>query len=216
MDASQVAQFVDAKWDAEIVPQLVEYISIPNKSPMFDADWVKNGHMARAVELMQAWAMAQPVPGMQLEVVQLEGRTPLIFIDIPANGDSVGEDCVLLYGHLDKQPEMTGWDDDLGPWLPVIKGDKLYGRGGADDGYAIYGSLAAIMALQEQGVAHARCVVLIEACEESGSYDLPTSTTWRSGLAGRRWWSAWILVAATTNSCGAPHRCVAWLVAISR
>jgi len=173
MDASQVAQFVDAKWDDEIVPQLVEYISIPNKSPMFDADWVKNGHMARAVTLMQDWASAQPVPGMQLEVVQLEGRTPLIFIDIPASGDSVGEDCVLLYGHLDKQPEMTGWDDDLGPWLPVIKGDKLYGRGGADDGYAIYGSLAAIMALQEQGVAHARCVVLIEACEESGSYDLP-------------------------------------------
>ena len=173
MDASQVAQFVDAKWDDEIVPQLVEYISIPNKSPMFDADWVKNGHMARAVTLMQDWASAQPVPGMQLEVVQLEGRTPLIFIEIPASGDSVGEDCVLLYGHLDKQPEMTGWDDDLGPWLPVIKGDKLYGRGGADDGYAIYGSLAAIMALQEQGVAHARCVVLIEACEESGSYDLP-------------------------------------------
>ena len=173
MDARQVEQFVDAKWDAEIVPQLVEYISIPNKSPMFDADWLKNGHMARAVELMQAWATAQPVPGMQLEVVQLDGRTPLIFIDIPASGDSVGEDCVLLYGHLDKQPEMTGWDEDLGPWLPVIKGDKLYGRGGADDGYAIYGSLAAIMALQEQGVAHARCVVLIEACEESGSYDLP-------------------------------------------
>ena len=173
MDASQVAQFVDAKWDAEIVPQLVEYIRIPNKSPMFDADWVKHGHMARAVALMQDWAQAQPVLGMQLEVVQLEGRTPLIFIDIPASGDSVGEDCVLLYGHLDKQPEMTGWDDDLGPWLPVIKGDKLYGRGGADDGYAIYGSLAAIMALQQQGVAHARCVVLIEACEESGSYDLP-------------------------------------------
>ncbi len=173
MDASQVAQFVDAKWDAEIVPQLVEYIRIPNKSPMFDADWVKNGHMARAVALMQGWASAQPVPGMQLEVVQLEGRTPLILIDIPGSGDSVGEDCVLLYGHLDKQPEMTGWDDDLGPWEPVIKGDKLYGRGGADDGYAIYGSLAAIMALQSQGVAHARCVVLIEACEESGSYDLP-------------------------------------------
>ncbi|MES2857622.1 MAG: M20 family metallopeptidase [Pseudomonadota bacterium] len=173
MDASQVAQFVDAKWDDEIVPQLVEYIRIPNKSPMFDADWVKNGHMARAVSLMQDWASAQPVPGMKLDVVQLEGRTPLICIDVPASGDSVGDDCVLLYGHLDKQPEMTGWDDDLGPWDPVIKGDKLYGRGGADDGYAIYGSLAAIMALQEQGAAHARCVVLIEACEESGSYDLP-------------------------------------------
>ncbi|MDI1251914.1 M20 family metallopeptidase [Thermomonas sp.] len=173
MDASQISTFVDHKWESEIVPQLVDYIRIPNKSPMFDADWVANGHMERAVELMEAWARAQTVAGMQLEVVRLEERTPLIFIDIPASGADVGEDCVLLYGHLDKQPEMTGWDEGLGPWEPVLKGDRLYGRGGADDGYAIFGSLAAIMALQAQGAPHARCVVLIEACEESGSYDLP-------------------------------------------
>ena len=173
MDASKVDRYVAEKWDDEIVPQLVEYIRIPNKSPMFDADWVKNGYMDDAVKLMEAWARAQAIPGMQLEVVRLEGRTPLIFIDIPATGPETGDDCVLLYGHLDKQPEMTGWDDDLGPWKPVIKGDKLFGRGGADDGYAIFGSLAAIQALQQQGAPHARCVVLIEACEESGSYDLP-------------------------------------------
>ena len=173
MDASKIKAFVDAKWDSEIVPQLVEYIRIPNKSPMFDADWVKNGHMDRAVALMEAWAKAQDVPGMQLEVVRLEGRTPLIFLDIPAANGGSDEDCVLLYGHLDKQPEMTGWDEGKGPWIPVLEGDRLYGRGGADDGYAIFGSLTAIMALQAQGAAHARCVVLIEACEESGSYDLP-------------------------------------------
>lgn len=173
MDASKVDRYVAEKWDDDIVPQLVEYIRIPNKSPMFDADWVKNGYMDDAVKLMEAWARAQSIPGMQLEVVRLEGRTPLIFIDIPATGPETGDDCVLLYGHLDKQPEMTGWDDDLGPWKPVIKGDKLFGRGGADDGYAIFGSLAAIQALQQQGAPHARCVVLIEACEESGSYDLP-------------------------------------------
>jgi acetylornithine deacetylase/succinyl-diaminopimelate desuccinylase-like protein len=173
MDSRKIEQFVSAKWDEEIVPQLVEYIRIPNKSPMFDADWVKNGYMDAAVALMEKWARAQTVPGMQLEVVRLEGRTPLIFIDIPAANGGSNDDCVILYGHLDKQPEMTGWDDDLGPWKPVIKGDRLYGRGGADDGYAIFGSLTAIMALQAQGVAHSRCVVLIEACEESGSYDLP-------------------------------------------
>jgi len=173
MDSRKIEQFVSAKWDDEIVPQLVEYIRIPNKSPMFDADWVKNGYMDAAVALMEKWARAQTVAGMQLEVVRLEGRTPLIFIDIPAANGGSNDDCVILYGHLDKQPEMTGWDDDLGPWKPVIKGDRLYGRGGADDGYAIFGSLTAIMALQEQGIAHSRCVVLIEACEESGSYDLP-------------------------------------------
>ncbi|MEN1939920.1 M20 family metallopeptidase [Luteimonas sp. MJ174] len=166
-------KFVSAKWDDEIVPQLVEYIRIPNKSPMFDADWVAHGYMEDAVKLMEGWARSQPIPGMQLEVVRLEGRTPLIFIDIPAANGGNADDCVLLYGHLDKQPEMTGWDDDLGPWKPVLRDGRLYGRGGADDGYAIYGSLAALMALQEQKVPHARCVVLIEACEESGSYDLP-------------------------------------------
>ncbi len=173
MDTAKVDRYVAEKWDDEIVPQLVEYIRIPNKSPMFDKDWVANGYMEQAVQLMERWAKAQPVPGMEVEVVRLEGRTPLIFIEIPATGPDTGADTVLLYGHLDKQPEMTGWDDDLGPWVPVIKGDKLYGRGGADDGYAIFGSLAAIQALQQQGAPHARCVILIEACEESGSYDLP-------------------------------------------
>ena len=173
LDAPAIDRFVSRKWDQDIVPQLVEYIRIPNKSPMFDADWVANGHMEKAVELMEAWARAQPIQGLVVEVVRLEGRTPLIYLEVPASGPETGDDCVLLYGHLDKQPEMTGWDEDLGPWKPVLKGDKLYGRGGADDGYAIFGSLAAIEALQAQGAPHARCVILIEACEESGSYDLP-------------------------------------------
>jgi len=173
MDTSKIEQFVSQKWDSEIVPRLVDYIRIPNKSPMFDADWLAHGHMDAAVALMEDWARQQAIPGMALEVVRLPERTPLIFIDIPASNDATGDDCVLLYGHLDKQPEMTGWDEGLGPWQPVIKGDRLYGRGGADDGYAIFGSLCAIQALQAQGVPHARCVVLIEACEESGSYDLP-------------------------------------------
>ena len=169
MDSNAISGFVGKLWDEQIVPQLVDYIRIPNKSPMFDAQWAEHGYMDQAVALMENWARAQPIPGMQLEVVRLEGRTPLIFIDIPGQG----EDCVLLYGHLDKQPEMTGWAEHLGPWKPVIEGDKLFGRGGADDGYAIFGSLAAILALQEQKIPHARCVVMIEACEESGSYDLP-------------------------------------------
>lgn len=174
MDTQRSDAFIAGKWDDEIVPELTEYIRIPNKSPMFDADWAAHGYMDDAVRLMVAWARKQPVKGMAIEVVQLEGRTPLIYIDIPAQGDVArADDCVLMYGHLDKQPEMTGWDDGLGPWTPVLRGDKLYGRGGADDGYAIFGSITAVLSLQEQGLPHARCVVLIEGCEESGSYDLP-------------------------------------------
>ncbi len=169
MDHQAAQKFVDEKWMDEIVPELVEYIKIPNKSPHFDPDWEKHGYMEDAVQQVYDWCAKQDIPGMQCEIVRLPGRTPLIFIEIPGDSD----DTILLYGHLDKQPEMTGWADDLGPWKPVIKGDKLYGRGGADDGYAAYGSLTAIMAVQRDKLPHARCVVIIEACEESGSYDLP-------------------------------------------
>jgi acetylornithine deacetylase/succinyl-diaminopimelate desuccinylase-like protein len=176
MDSSKARAFIGKLWDDEVVPHITEYIKIPNKSPMFDKDWVKHGHMDAAVALMEKWARAKlaSLPGAKLEVVRLPNRTPLIFIDVPALGATArADDCVLLYGHLDKQPEMTGWGAGLGPWTPVLRGDRLYGRGGADDGYAIFGALSALLALHQQGTPHARCVVMIEACEESGSPDLP-------------------------------------------
>ncbi len=174
MDTTRLQQFVASKWDRDIVPRLVEYIRIPNKSPMFDADWAKHGHMEAATQLLASWAKQQPLEGLTVEIIRLEGRTPLIYMELPGtNGASSDVDTVLLYGHLDKQPEMTGWEPGLGPWEPVLKGDKLFGRGGADDGYSIFGSLTALLALQDQGIPHCRAVVLIEACEESGSFDLP-------------------------------------------
>lgn len=173
MDQKTAQDFIDEIWTDSIVPELVEYIKIPNKSPHFDADWAEHGYMEDAVQQIFNWSRAQDVKGMTLEIVRLEGRTPLIFMEIPAQGGGNPDDTILMYGHLDKQPEMTGWAEGLGPWIPVIKDEKLYGRGGADDGYAAYSSLAAIMAVQRQDLPHTRIVVIIEACEESGSYDLP-------------------------------------------
>jgi acetylornithine deacetylase/succinyl-diaminopimelate desuccinylase-like protein len=170
--SDSTTQWTEQLFASSIVPTLVDYIKIPNKSAMFDPDWRKHGHMDRATELLADWARAQLPAGASLEVVRLGERTPVIFMDIPATGGRAG-DTVMLYGHLDKQPEMVGWRDGLGPWTPVIEGDKLYGRGGADDGYSIFASLTAINALRRDHLPHARCVVLIEACEESGSYDLP-------------------------------------------
>jgi acetylornithine deacetylase/succinyl-diaminopimelate desuccinylase-like protein len=170
--ADSASKWVEDRFASSIVPTLVDYIKIPNKSPMFDPEWKQHGHMDRAVELLAGWAKQQLPEGATLEVVRLGDRTPVIFIEVPATGGREG-DTVMLYGHLDKQPEMTGWRDGLGPWTPVLEGDKLYGRGGADDGYAIFASLTAINALRRDKVPHARCVILIEACEESGSYDLP-------------------------------------------
>ncbi len=169
MDTNKTTAFVNETWDTSIIPELCEYIKIQNKSPLFDPDWEQHGYMEQAVQMIEAWCQKQPVKGMTIEIVRIEGRTPVLFLDIPGDSD----DVVLLYGHYDKQPEFSGWNEDLSPWQPVIKDGKLYGRGGADDGYATFGSLTAIRALQEQGIPHAHCVVLIEGCEESGSFDLP-------------------------------------------
>jgi len=170
--------FVDARWRDSILPQLADYVRIPNKSPLFDPDWERNGYMEKAVQLMAAWCRAQEIPGATVEIARIPGRTPVLFVEIPG----AGSECVLLYGHLDKQPEFTGWHEGLSPWEPVIRDGKLYGRGGADDGYAVFASLTAIQALQQLGLPHARCVILIEAAEESGSPDLPAHV---EALAGR-------------------------------
>jgi acetylornithine deacetylase/succinyl-diaminopimelate desuccinylase-like protein len=172
MNANTLLATVSDQWDAEIVAQLTDYVRIPAQSPQFDTQWERNGHIERAIRLAEAWAGKQPVRGLQVEIVRLPGRTPLLYFDVPASGNR-GGGTILLYGHLDKQPEMSGWRDGYGPWDPWFEGGKLYGRGGADDGYAVFAALSAIAALQKQGVAHSRCVGMIETCEESGSYDLP-------------------------------------------
>lgn len=164
---------VSKRWDDDIVPQLTEYIKLPAKSPHFDHEWKTHGFIDQAVEQARAWVASLGVAGLTLEVIRLKGRTPLIYFDVPATGGLDAARTILLYGHLDKQPEMTGWRAGLGPWIPVYEDGKLYGRGGADDGYAIFAAFAAIMAIDEQGVARPRCVGMIETCEESGSYDLP-------------------------------------------
>jgi acetylornithine deacetylase/succinyl-diaminopimelate desuccinylase-like protein len=169
MNTDKTRQLVEQTWDQSILPKLIEYVRIPNKSPMFDPDWEAHGHMEAAVQLMRDWVEAHALPGTKIEILRLPGRTPLLFVDVPGTVD----DCVLLYGHLDKQPEFSGWSDGLEPWKPVVRDGRLYGRGGADDGYAVFASLTAIRALHEQGLPHARCVILIEASEESGSPDLP-------------------------------------------
>src|SRR5262245_6974071 len=169
MDSTAIREHVERSWRERIVPALREYITIPNQSPAFDPQWREHGHMHRAVTLIAHWVRAQQVPGLTLEVIELPGRTPVLLMELAGEVD----DTVLLYGHLDKQPPLDGWEKGLGPWTPVIRDGKLYGRGGADDGYSTFACVAAMQALRAQRLPHARCVALIEACEESGSGDLP-------------------------------------------
>jgi acetylornithine deacetylase/succinyl-diaminopimelate desuccinylase-like protein len=171
-EAAALGRFAEAAWDERIVPALTDYVAVPAKSPMFDADWAANGLIDRVARDAAAWVESRRVPGLTLELIRLEGRTPVIFFEVPAT-KAGSQDTVLLYGHLDKQPEFNGWRNDLGPWTPKLEDGLLYGRGGADDGYAVYAAISAIEALQAQGLPHPRCVGLIETCEESGSFDLP-------------------------------------------
>ncbi len=181
LNAAQLQNEIDHAWDVNLVQQLTDYIRIPAKSPMFDPQWVAHGHIDAVVRNAADWVQAQKIEGLTLEVIRLEGRTPVLFFEVPASSGSskdgeattkVSSQTVLMYGHLDKQPEFTGWRSDLGPWTPKYENGKLYGRGGADDGYAVYASITAIAALKRQKIAHPRIVGLIETCEESGSYDL--------------------------------------------
>ena len=176
-EAAAIGQYVERVWDEEIVPQITEYIAIPAKSPMFDAEWSEHGYIDRVVRDAASWVEKQQVAGLRLEVIRLEGRTPVIFFEVPATkagGNDPGADTICLYGHLDKQPEFNGWKNGFGPWTPRYEDGKLFGRGGADDGYAVYASITAIQALDKQGIPRPRCVGLIETGEESGSPDLPT------------------------------------------
>ena len=169
MNSENLKKHIHGFWDSKIVPTLVDYIKIPNKSPSFDPDWEKHGHMEKVLNLAANWTEKNKPVDSEMIIKKSAGRTPLLLLDIP--GTKKGN--ILMYGHLDKQPEMEGWNDDLGPWKPIIKDEKLYGRGGADDGYALFASIASINALKEQKIDHPRILVLIEFSEESGSPDLP-------------------------------------------
>jgi acetylornithine deacetylase/succinyl-diaminopimelate desuccinylase-like protein len=193
IDAAAAAAHSEHVWESEILPALAQYIAIPNKSPAYDPQWREHGHMERAVALVADWCRARPVPGLALEVVRLPNRTPLIWMEIPGSAS----ETALLYGHLDKQPEMTGWSEGLGPWTPVRRGDRLYGRGGADDGYSAFAAVTALELLARARARHARCVVLIEACEESGSGDLPAYVDHLAARIGRP-----SLVIALDSGCG--------------
>ena len=173
MNLADIQSFVSRRWDEDIVPRLVDYVRVPAKSPAFDANWAAHGHLESVIRSAERWCEAQGIAGMKLEIINIDGRTPCLFFDVPATQGLGNDRSVMFYGHLDKQPEMVGWREGFGPWTPVIEDGRLYGRGSADDGYAVYAALTVIAALDREGIARPRCVGLIETCEESGSFDLP-------------------------------------------
>ena len=164
---SQATSTISGK--TSVVGALSSYVAIPCLSPDFDPAWADNGEIGRAARLLCEWAASRPLPGCTVEVVEREGLTPAIIADVPATPGAATRLVTLLYGHLDKQPPLGSWRKGLDPFVAVREGERLYGRGAADDGYSIFAAIGALEALAATGTPHGRCVVLIEASEESGS-----------------------------------------------
>jgi acetylornithine deacetylase/succinyl-diaminopimelate desuccinylase-like protein len=172
MDGSSVRDAITRTWADEVIPSLSGLIEIPALSPSFDSSWAAAGHLRAAVDHVAAWAGSR-ASGVRCEVVELDGRSPLLLVDVPASAGAAGPGTVLLYGHLDKQPALGEWLPGLAPWRPVLRDGRLYGRGSVDDGYAGYAAVTALEAVRAAGGEHSRAVILLETGEESGSPDLP-------------------------------------------
>jgi len=174
MDTTATKNFISSLWDSSVIPIVEKYIAIPNQSPEWEPNWEEVGNTQKAIDLLVSWVHHQNVPDLKLQVIKEAKRTPIIFLELPASENCKTSETVLMYGHMDKQPPLTEeWDKELGPYKPVIKDGKLYGRGGADDGYSIFSAVSAVMAIKKQGASHPRIGIVIESCEESGSVDLP-------------------------------------------
>jgi len=152
------------------VKGLQDFIRVPNLSPNYDAQYLTNGLNEQCMELVDGYVNQLQIVGLSKKVFQPEGSVPLIvYVIEPTHGCTKN---VMLYGHLDKQPWMEGWEEGLSPTDPVIRGEYLYGRGGADDGYSVFSCMLAIKNLQLQGVKLPRCAMVLETEEESGSPNL--------------------------------------------
>ena len=164
-------QTIDKIWDTRALPALMDFIRIPCKSTAFDPHWESNGYLNQACTFISAW-VKQQLPQASCEIIQEPGKTPCLWLDVPAYHAQT-DNTVAFYGHLDKQPEASGWSEGLGPWTPVIRDGKLFGRGCSDDGYSVFLMISALVSLREQGLGHPHCVGIFETQEESGSIDLP-------------------------------------------
>lgn len=185
MEQNSVRETVRGLWANDVLPSLSGLVEIPALSPGFDPDWQRSGHLDAAIDHVRAWLTSREIPGASIDVVQLEGRSPVLLLDVPATPGAEDRGTVLMYGHLDKQPPVGGWSEGLGPWTPVLRDGRLYGRGSADDGYAGYAATTALEAVRAGGGAHARAIVLLETGEESGSPDLPAYLEHLSDRLGR-------------------------------
>lgn len=199
MDA--MFQWISEQVDSNLTPTIADFIRIPNQSRAYDPAYATNGLQQKACNFCIDWAKKLDVAGLKLELIEEEGRTPVVLgiVDVP------DKPTVLMYGHIDKQPPLTNdWAEGLHPYEPVIKDGKMYGRGGADDGYAFFASLLIIKALQKYGLPHNRIVLYFETDEESGSADLIHFLNQRKSQIGE----PSLVICLDSGCCDYEHMCL--------
>ncbi len=165
LSREEALKMSDFFWEETGLPALRATVPIKALSPKFDPNWATTGEIDRMVEFLKTWVDDQYYPRLTAEIIRIPGLTPLLYVDIA--GDAPG--TVVFYGHGDRQPEFKGWRPGLDPWKAVDERDRLYGRGTADDGYALFAAMGALTILNTQYWSLPRCIILIEMSEESGS-----------------------------------------------
>jgi len=170
LDLGNLMDRSDEIWEQSILPSLSDFIEIKALSPLFEPDWANLGELDATIEIFCKWLDEQGISGMSYETHRIDDLSPVLLVTIEGTGP--GE--VIFYSHLDKQPSKPElWSEGLHPLRAVRRDPWLYGRGSVDDGYGGYLCATSIRLLQEAGEPHPRCTMIIETCEESGSFDLP-------------------------------------------
>ena len=166
MDVKSFRKYIEKMFTYNTLPNLMNFIRIPNLSPAFDNNWNTNGYLLKAANLIISFAKSLEIKNAEINLIQDQGYTPLIYIDIQSSRKNDTR-TVLFYSHFDKQPHGTGWDENKGPTKPVIENNRLFGRGSVDDGYASFSILTAIKACQDHNCPLPRIFCIFEGAEES-------------------------------------------------
>ena len=171
MEPKILHETISKIFNTTTLPNLMNFIRIPNTSPEFDPDWDKNNLLLKASKLIITFIKTLQLKNTEITLLKDENHTPFILTETKSSKEKE-KNTILFYAHIDKQPNCEGWDKGKSATNPIIENGRLYGRGSIDDGYAIYSILTAIKYCQDNNLFTNRIICIFECSEESSSDDL--------------------------------------------